>query len=181
MAKKNKDLSVENGGLNFVKRVSGPNASPVEKEIAKYRRKGKLIKLETKKETKVAKWLCNHHYINDKGKLRDAIYFNNNMICCEMCGAAWGTDIPTVQKIKSVMKEFKALLDFAKFTTTAIDCGTKAKRYYTEVSLATYQFEKITIRLAEIASKDYNKKKGKKNKGDKHGGNISPGVWKIKQ
>lgn len=139
-----------------------------------------VIKLKTKnkKEKKILKAGCPHHYISKKGKPKMALKRYGDIAKCKICGAEFKTKFYSDEQINDIVGNFKEVNNQAKFISVSMGFGGEATDYFGDVGVTLSKYSKTyaKMRNASMKSKNIEKKKNK----DKDNGFHKYGSWNTK-
>lgn len=139
------------------------------------------IKCKDAKKEKNLKNACMHHLYTKKGKLRAAIEKTGDTCTCTACNHSFNTYLCQKKEVKEILEPTWALIDQAKYLSTAARLGKNAEKYLARLSIDLGNFpktyEKITKIVSEKEKSKSKKKKGKNKKGFSGGSSSQLGSW----
>lgn len=140
-------------------------------------KKGKL-KGKNKKETKLLRGACVHHYYNKKGNLKPLFFKQDDYMICNMCKAKVPLKFFSNEKIDKTVENMTLLNNHNKYTATAIGAGDKTVEYFSKMGADLTLYAKMSKKVRNIGKKAGTVKKKKKNK--KRSGSQIYGSWETR-
>ena len=145
--------------------------------ITDHYKKGKL-RAGSKKEKKILKGACTHHFLSKNDRVKPAYYNDGRGYCtCNICGHTWPAKMKPKDKVESAIGPVRELNDQLKTLAQAMNADKKTIGYVSEFGSMIELFPPFYERIKTVAEKNDRVKKKKKNKGSSDGG-VSFGAWK---
>ena len=157
----------------YQKRGRGCNISAVNAVSKAVTKKGK-IKGRNKKETKILKLTCCHHFYDRKeGETVTPIFSNSDGTrVCEMCGKTFSSHFYSNSELKNTIEPTKELLNQLKFMAVAIGADNATVDTIVKTYVGISSVSKLYKRCRKVAastSKVKKNKKGKKKRTNQYG------------
>jgi hypothetical protein len=160
------------------KKVKSHKKNDVIKKITACRTKKGKIKGGSKKETRMLKGMCGHHYYNRKGKKIPTFITNGDYCYCTMCKGRFKSDYYKNEEIIDIIDNTIELNNQMKFIAIAVGAGDKAIKFTAEHGSLLIDAKKLYIKLTNVARKQGTVKEKKK----KHAyGSSMYGSWGPKR
>ena len=137
------------------------------------------FKLKTsKKEKKVLKAGCPHHYLGKKGKPKAALERCGDIMRCRICGAEINLKFYNDEKINEAVEAITAINNQAKYIAVASGYGSGAADYLGEMGVALSRYPKTYRKLRDSVKKRNKIKNNNKNKNKS--GSSQYGSWSTR-
>lgn len=132
-----------------------------------------------KKEKKILKAGCPHHYLGKKGKPKAALERCGDVTRCKICGERIHIKFYTDEDVKNAIQEVKDINNQAKYIAVASGYGSSASDYFGELGVNLQKYPK-TYRKLRDSIKKRSKIKKNKNQNKNRSGSSQFGSWSLK-
>lgn len=132
-----------------------------------------------KKEKKILKAGCPHHYLGKKGKPKAALERCGDITRCKICGARFTVKFYTDEAIKNAINEVIDINNQAKYIAVGAGFGKEASDYLGEFGVSLQKYPK-TYKKLKYSLQKKNKIKKNKNHNKNRSGSSQYGSWSVK-